>query len=132
MVAAAPADFGQSSRAIAEGIAARRTAPAGTARSRRRATDHPDRWARYGGIVRDNALAPSDHRDAMTRPLTTLGFGLVCLVSATLAGAEPELRRGTIIIGVPRPSSWSWVRIDCGAPRCRGLATLPRNGEAGR
>lgn len=37
----------------------------------------------------------------MTRPLTTLGFGLLCLVSAILARAEPELRRD-IIIGVPR------------------------------
>jgi hypothetical protein len=45
---------------------------------------------------------PSYRMDALIRPVTTLGFGLLCLVSATLARAEPELRRGTIIIGVPR------------------------------
>ena len=73
--------------------------------------------------MRDNGLAPSQHIDAMIRPLTSLGFGLLCLVSATLARAEPELRGGTIIIGVPRAQF-----VVLGADRLWSTA-LPRPGD---
>jgi hypothetical protein len=59
----------------------------------------------------------------VARPLTTLGFGLLCLVSATLARAEPELRTGTIIIGVPRAQF-----VVLGADRLWSTA-LPRPGD---
>jgi len=39
---------------------------------------------------------------SMPRRVTSLTFGLLCLVSTTLAQAEPALRTGTIIMGVPR------------------------------
>jgi len=39
---------------------------------------------------------------SMPRRVTSLAFGLLCLVSTTLAQAEPTLRTGTIIMGVPR------------------------------
>jgi hypothetical protein len=60
----------------------------------------------------------------MTRPLTTLGFGLLCLLSATLARAEPELRRGTIISGVLRAQF-----VVLGADRVWSTA-LPRPGDS--